>query len=162
MSDIETSTDQLVEVRLEHFPVALWARAQEHADELIREFALIAADTDGNGEHGVPHRLGQLIDSLADRYGSAGTDADRRLSAASDAGVDTVDVVTFQVPRSAADDVRQLGSMLDEADRYCLAGDHLLTLTAAPDVLRFRNWYLDEFARQLSGQSPCPWPDDPA
>jgi uncharacterized protein YfaT (DUF1175 family) len=48
--------------------------------------------------------------------------------------------------------------MLDEADEYCRAGHHLLTL-ATPEELRvFRSWYLGQVAAQLSGAPAEPWP----
>ncbi|MEA2685290.1 MAG: hypothetical protein QOE93_485, partial [Actinomycetota bacterium] len=36
-------TNELVRVRIVGLPLAVWQRASEHGDELMREFALIAA-----------------------------------------------------------------------------------------------------------------------
>lgn len=158
-----TSTDELLEVRLEAFPVQVWERAREHADELIRELALIAAGSeegsDHHGERGVPQRLGELIDRLTDQYGSLTVEQERQLADAAEAGIEALDVLTFRVPPAARPAVAQLMAMFEEADRYCLAGDHLLTLATPPELVRFRMWYLDEFARQLAGSRPRPWPD---
>ena len=48
--------------------------------------------------------------------------------------------------------------MLDEADRYCRQGRHLLTLATPDDLLAYRRWYLREIAEQLAGAAPVPWP----
>ncbi len=48
---------------------------------------------------------------------------------------------------------------MDEADDYCRAGQHLLTLVTPPEALAFRRWYLGEFVRQIAGEQPRPWTD---
>jgi len=72
---------------------------------------------------------------------------------------------TYQLPATVVDAVRALDAILDEADEYCLAGKHLLTLATPPDLVTFRRWYLDggdtacdRFAGFGGGRSgPAPW-----
>jgi hypothetical protein len=49
--------------------------------------------------------------------------------------------------------------MLDEADEYCRSGQHLLTLAADDEIVRFRHWYLEQFIAQIAGEQPVAWPD---
>ncbi len=161
MSETEpTSSPALVEVHLLGLPVPEWARAQERTDELIREFTLIAADLREQGGHSdVPVRLIELVDALTAQYGGLSTTQEAQLSAAADGGEDSIEDLVFHVPPEAAAAATALGGMLDEADEYCRAGEHLLTLASPPDVVRFRNWYLEEFTRQLAGHPATTWSD---
>jgi hypothetical protein len=151
---------ELAEVHLLGEPVSTWAQAQERTDELLREFTLIAADLREQGEHGeVPVRLVELIEALTARYGGLSVDQDAQLVVAAENGLDTIEDLVFMVPPEAGEASLQLQGMLDEADAYCKAGDHLLTLASPSDLVRFRNWYLEEFPRQLSGKPPTAWAD---
>ena len=48
----------LVPVRVLRIPVPIWAKTQEHIDELLREFTLIAAQlNESGGGRDVPVRL---------------------------------------------------------------------------------------------------------
>lgn len=147
----------LQEIRLLQFPLALWQRSQEHIDELLREFALIAR---GEAEHpdSVPHRLMELIADLTAAYGGIGTATERERDEAVARGESVVDLV-YNVPPAMAEPVRRLGDMLEEADGYCRRGRHLLTLQTPPDQLVFRRWFLSEFLTQLGGAAPVPWPE---
>ena len=70
-----------------------------------------------------------------------------------------MEVLEFALPEAAGPACVELGKMLDEADDYCRAGHHLLTL-ATPDEIRiFRDWYLGQVREQLAGAPPEPWPD---
>jgi hypothetical protein len=153
--DLPQDEADLVEVRLLRFPLQLWARAREHHDELMREFALLALSSEPVRDD-VPVRLQALIDALGRRYGPAVEASNAERDQAWSRGDTTCDLV-YQVPRSARHACLQLSALLDEADRFCRAGDKLLTLAAPPDVLAFRRWYLDEFVRQIDGRDPTPW-----
>lgn len=166
MSDSPSVSDRrgisqvaLVEVPVRRIPVAIWARSQEHIDELFREFALIAAgQREHEGANDVPSRLMQLIDDVTERFGGLNTDQENRLADAADSGIAEIDL-TYQIPPEARQACIDLGTMLDEADAYCRDGAHLLTLATPPELVRFRTWFLAEFVRQLDGGSPTPWPD---
>lgn len=154
-----------VTVHLLELPVPLAARSRQWFEELLREFALVAAGaTDGHdGHHGhdgphVPGRLLQMVQLLTARF-SAVSDAPReRLEAAIDRGDRVIPDHVMELPLEAAPATRALGDMLDEADRYCREGQHLLTLATTDDVLAYRHWYLGQIVDQLAGASPTPWP----
>jgi hypothetical protein len=151
-------TGDLHEVRILELPLAVQARAQEQHAELMREFALLAIDGPvARAGHDVPQRLIQLIDDLSTRFGGIGTAADSELAAAADRGADSVDLV-YHVPTSVADACELFSGRLDEADDFCRAGERLLTLAAAADLVAFRHWYLGEFTRQVRGAAPMSWP----
>lgn len=152
---------ELVEVRLRQVPVPLWARAQQHTDELRREFALAALETgsgDGTG-HELPARLTQLMDALNRDFAGVSTAQEEELVAAAENGRPVIEELTYAVPPAAAPASQALGEILDEADRFCRDGEHLLTLAAADDLVRFRHWFLSEFVRQARGEAAVPWPD---
>lgn len=149
----------VVPVRVLRIPVPVWARTQEHIDELLREFTLIAAQmSESGGGRDVPVRLIELIEELTQQYGGLNTDQENRLASAADEGIQEIDLV-YQVPVTASQASLRLRDILDEADDYCLAGTHLLTLATPPDLTRFRRWFLDEFINQLAGAAPVPYPD---
>ena len=149
-------TSELHSVRLLALPVPLWQQSQEHSDELIREFMLIASD-EGAKAHDVPARLLALVEQLTANYGAISEENEQRLAGAAAAGEDSIDLV-YEVPRELEGAVAHLGQMLDEADVFCRHGKHLLTLATPEPQVEFRRWFLDEFTRQLSGESPTPWP----
>jgi hypothetical protein len=155
MSDI---APVLVDVEVRQIPVPLWARTQEHIDELLREFTLIAARLrEQSATLEVPVRLVQLIEEVTQQYGGLNTDQENRLAAAAQAGEQEIDLV-YRIPPDAAAATRHLQDILDEADSYCRSGTHLLTLATPPDMTRFRRWFLEEFINQLAGAKPVPWP----
>ncbi|HEV7209813.1 MAG TPA: hypothetical protein VGN54_13895 [Mycobacteriales bacterium] len=148
----------LVAVQLLALPVALWGRAQEHGDELVREFILIAGNRERRPGHEVPVALTELIEQLTASYGGFTAEQEIVLADAALAGVAQVDL-TFHVPAHTADAVVELNAILDAADEYCRAGEHLLTLATPPEAVAFRRWYLGEFTRQIKGEPPLPWPE---
>ena len=147
---------QLAEVRLVGLPLDVWQRTQEHVDDLLREFALIVQDDEGRAA--TPGRLLGLIDQLSASYGSFSAEQRRLMEEAIDRGEREIDLL-YRLPPEAGPAAQQLGDMLDEADEYCRRGDHLLTLAAREDEVRFRHWFISEFVGQLDGRPPTPWPD---
>jgi hypothetical protein len=71
-------------------------------------------------------------------------------------GEDIVDL-HYRVPEDAALACIHLGYIFDEADKYCRAGRHLLSLATPPESLAFRQWFLGEFVNQIAGAAPTPW-----
>ena len=147
---------ELVDVHLLELPVDVWARTQEHTDELLREFALIASDPAASGE--VPVRLTHLIEVLTATYSGVGSDQEAQLYAAAEAGQAQIDDLSFSVPLATSEACLVLGETLDAADEYCRAGQHLLTLATPDELQRFRRWYLTQFIEQIAGKAPTPWP----
>lgn len=146
---------ELREVRLIGFPLALHQRSQEHHEELIREFQLLALDP--TSAQTVPARLVALIEELTTTYAGFTSSPNAARDAALARGEESVDLV-YSVPVAVGEAARVLDRMLDEADEYCRAGDRLLTLAAAPDTTALRHWQLSEFVAQLAGAAPTSWP----
>lgn len=148
---------RLIEVLLLGFPLAVFARAQEHMDGLLREFRLIeeAADSDRTT---APARLLDLVAELSDRFGGLNSTPEAERDAALLRGEAAIDL-RFRVPPEARAATLRLRDLLDEVDRYCEDGQHLLSLRTPPEAKRFRDWYLEEFLRQLDGGPARPWSD---
>jgi hypothetical protein len=142
----------LISVHILGLPLAVYQRASEHSDELVREFALIRED---DSDH-VPARLLRLIDELNARFGAFTEGPSTTLQDALARGDEAIDLI-YQVPPEAAEAATRLGALLDEADDFCRSGD-LLTLATVPEGLAFRRWFLEEFASQIAGRPPRPWP----
>jgi hypothetical protein len=139
-------------------PIALFLRAREHHDELIREFTLMAirssAGPDGSGP-ALPPRLRELVDILGRRFGASTSRADMERDAAIERGDATVDL-TYHVPASLADDLKMLTQLMDDADDFC-RNETLLTLPRDASMVAFGHWYNNEFLRQIDGLPPTPW-----
>jgi hypothetical protein len=147
---------ELVEVSLLQLPLEVWQRTQEHVDGLVREFALIAQDEEA--KLATPGRLLAQVQQLSAGVGGFSESQRIQMEEALARGEAEIDL-TYQVPPAAAGAAQQLGDMLDEADEYCLRGDHLLTLATPEEELRFRHWFISEFVDQLGGAPPTPWPE---
>lgn len=153
--------DDLRTVRLLELPVQVWAASQEHHDELMREFALLTAgqEDDETDTAPLPRRLLRLVRELTTRFAGS-SDAQRELLfAAAAKGERVVEEVGYTLPVAAGPACEQLLRMLEEADAYCRAGRHLLTLETPQELRLFREWYLGQVCAQLDGASPVPWPD---
>ena len=148
-------SDTLIEIRLVDMDLDDYRRSSEHHEELFREFTLIAAtDPDGSA---VPARLLTLIDELTSEFSSFTAATSEELAAAVERGDARIDLV-FTMPAGASPAVERFSELLAEADEYCRNGD-LMTLAPPADAVAFRNWYLDEFVRQIAGEAPRPWPE---
>jgi hypothetical protein len=164
---VTSGGDALIEVHLLQLPVPVWAKAQEQTAELQREMTLIAETLRGEAEAAeptaaprhLPLRLISLIDSLTADFAGVSMRQDQELEDAASAGRAVIDDLVFHVPAAAAEASHVLGTMLDEADEYCRSGQHLLTLAADDEVVRFRHWYLEQFIAQIAGEPPVAWPD---
>jgi hypothetical protein len=150
----------LVEVHLLALPVPLAARSQQHFEELMREFILIAAGhQQGHSEHEVPARLMNLVDTLVQQFGAVAGDAEERLADAIDRGDRVISDHVLKVPATAGQAAQALGDLLDEADEYCRRGQHLLTLATPAECVAYRRWYLGQLITQIQGAAPTAWTD---
>jgi anti-anti-sigma factor len=139
-------------------PIEVQRATNAHYDALMREFELIR-QSDGAGET-VPVRLLDLVDELSTRFEEFAEQPRAVLEAALERGGRTVDLV-YQVPPEIVDACQSLLALLDEADDYCLAGEHLVTLASPPVVRSYREWFLREFIEQVAGRPPTPWSQHP-
>ena len=155
MSVVAANDSGLVEVRLVQLPVELQAAAEEHNEELLREFSHIV-NSDAETAERIPGRLLSLIARLRAQYAAFTGPPRDRLEQARAAGDPTVDLV-YRVPPSARTVVGEFNAQLEEADAFCRSG-HLLTLATPAELVTFRRWFLSEFERQIAGHPPTPWP----
>ena len=150
----------LIQVHLLNLPVRLAARSQQHFEELMREFILIATGhREGQSEHAVPARLMTLVETLVQQFGAVAGPAEERLADAIDRGDQVIDDHVLEVPAEAGPAAQALGDLINEADEYCRRGQHLLTLATPPDCVAYRNWYLGQVITQLQGATPIAWTD---
>jgi hypothetical protein len=151
-------SDELVTVHLLRLPVGLQARIEEHNAELTRELLLIGEQMRQQGDHaGLPARLVTLVEQLTAEYAVFTGEQEQQIAEAITQGVDEIDV-TYRVPSSVGGAARALDDILEEADEYCRAGEHLLTLPTPPELVTYRHWFLDQFVGQTAGQEPVPFP----
>ena len=155
-----SGTSPLIDVHLLALPVPLAARSQQHFEELMREFILIAAGHhQGHSEHDVPTRLMTLVETLVQQFGAVAGPAEERLADAIERGDQVIDDHLLKVPAEAGPAARALGDLIDEADEYCRRGQHLLTLATPADCVAYRNWYLRQVITQTQGTTPIAWTD---
>ena len=146
--------DGLHEVHLLNVPLQLLAAGREQHDEVMREFAMIALDEEFDSRH-TPKRFLELIDILGRRYGASSARPDAEVDAALERGDITIDLV-YHVPEHVTEAARQLDELMAEADEFCRQ-QHMLALARPQLLIDFSHWYLDEFSRQIAGESPRPW-----
>jgi hypothetical protein len=149
--------EELLTVHVRGLPIAVQTRAQEQTDELTRELTLIGEQLRQQGNTGeLPARLVALIDQLTGRYSRFTAEQEKQLADAIAANEGTVDLV-YRIPASAAGAAQALADILDEADDYCRAGKHLLTLSTPPELVTYRRWFLAQFTTQAVGEPPLTW-----
>jgi hypothetical protein len=150
----------LVPVHLLALPVPLASKSQQHFEELMREFVLIAAGHQhGRSEHEVPARLMDLVETLVQQFGAVASDAEERLADAIDRGDQVIEDHVLNVPATAGPASQALGDLIDDADEYCRRGKHLLTLATPAECVAYRRWYLGQVITQLQGAAPVAWTD---
>lgn len=138
-------------VRLLELPLPLHQRTVQHLDELQREFVYIAVEP---GD--VPTRMLELGRRIRGDFEPFARGPRAALAAAVQAGTPEIDL-EYRVPAAAAAAGRAVNDMLDEVDEFCERGG-MLTLAPAPEVLAYRRWFFGQFAVQIGGDPPTPWP----
>jgi hypothetical protein len=146
--------DGLHEVRLHNVPLRILADSREHHDEVMREFAMLALDEGLDTDH-APARLIELVDILGRRYGAAGSRPDAEIDDALVRGAASIDLV-YHVPDHVAEAAEQLEALMRETDEFCRQ-QQMLALARPELFVRFAEWYLDEFRRQIAGERPRAW-----
>ena len=141
-------------VRLAGCPVRLSLRQDDHLDELVREFQLLAADQDNDDSLALVRQIEGLLHSPAHARFTG-----RRLAQeAARAGCTHVDI-DMAMPRLAATWVRQLHEAVRAADRLC-EDRRLLTLASTEDLRLLRAWMTEELVGQIeNGDAPRTWDD---
>ena len=145
--------DEMHEIALVDFPVARYMQMQQHHDELLREFALIATNTETSK---APKDLLRLADEMYERYGDAAGPFREGVAQAAAQG-EVVTTLKLSIPFSTLRWTEDFLLLFEEADEYCRRGD-LLTEPAPDEVTTFRRWMVGELIRQIrDGATPSPY-----
>jgi hypothetical protein len=137
------------EVRLGFVPTELLVAAKAHVDNIIRELALMQADSET--EPGLPSKTVDLLIRATEEFADARNEIKRQAVAAARRG-DAFTDLTLHLPITAANAGLRYLMALDEADRQARAV-RLLTVAAAPSHRVFREWYVRAMADQLLAAS---------
>jgi hypothetical protein len=145
---------ELHDIALVDFPVARYMQMQQHHDALLREFALIATNTeDSNAPRDL---LLRLADEMYERYGDAAGPFREGVAEAAAQG-EVVTTLKLSIPFSTLRWTEDFLLLFEEADEYCRRGD-LLTPQAPHEVTTFRRWMVGELIRQIrDGATPSPY-----
>jgi anti-anti-sigma factor len=140
-------------VELVGLPLDVHRRANQHAEALRRELALVAhARTPGEA----PMRLYELGVELGPIYVGLNSGADQRLQDAAASTAESIDL-EYLVPERAAGDLQRLSDLCDELDRYCVDRE-LLTVVTPPEGVAYRRWWMGEIIEQVRDRrAPRPW-----
>jgi hypothetical protein len=153
------TTEDVRTIHIIGLPIAVQARAQEHADELTRELALIGAQLRQEGNvRELPAVLLTVIEQLSHQYSGFTVEQEQQLADAMARGDETIDL-TYRVPASVGAAAQTIGDVFDQADVYCSSGQHLLTLATPEDLVTYRRWFLSQFTDQVDGAPPVAWHD---
>ena len=145
-----------VEVHLLGLPLRVRARLSRHVEGLLRELVLVRIGEQRGSDTSLPGRLLKLAAELETTYAPYRAQHAQDMEDALAAGVEFFDV-TYLAPKASAGYIQHLQEVLEEADDFCRAEQHLLTLPACEELVAFRRWLFGEIVRQLAGQPPRPW-----
>ena len=153
--DDSRAATELTTVRILGLPLQLHARAQEQSEGMRREFSLIVEQSRDEVD-AVPGRLLQLSMMLSQRYEGFTAAQEELIQSGIEAGDLQLDELVFTLPAHAGEAAAQLGGVVAEADEFCRQG-RLLMLATSPELVAYRQWYLDNFIAQCAGGDPVPW-----
>jgi len=142
---------------LRDYPLRLWARQQEHSQELLREFKLLLLGKEsGQTTTEAPAQLIALSDMFDRDHGPLIERITAERQAAFDAGADRMDSAVPMLPNIGAllDQVRDV---LFAVDEYCRGGD-MLSLARPRELVELYDWTSQEILAQQDGAEPRPWP----
>jgi hypothetical protein len=143
---------ELHPVELRNLPVGLWHESRRWFEELMREFAVIAASSP---DVEVPRRLLDFVQDVRTRFSRFSESSNLTLEEAHTDGRAHIDL-SLQLPAQAGPIALELFDQVLRADRFCRKGQ-LLTVEMTDPMRRFLEWYLGEVERQLSGAEPTAW-----
>lgn len=144
-----------VRVRLVDVPVALYCATDQHASDLLREVALVAA---ARPDLGKGHLFTELLDAAEQEVlrPAARRRLQETVEAALHAGLPTI-TVELDADIRTADRALAWESMLQRFDTMSQE-ERLLTLPAEPMVRAYRAWYVTEVVEQIrTRRDPVPW-----
>ena len=153
-------TPKLAEVRFLNAPVELMFKADQHHQELMREFALIQL-SDDSAKQDVPARLLEVVERQRRQFSILAFRRTDELAEAIKRGDPYIDMEIDVPSDTAGPAALEMLTTLAEADEFCRRGA-LLTLATPPEYVAFREWFFGEIVRQLDGNPPTPWRDSGA
>ena len=146
---------KLVQVQFLNAPVPLMFKANQHQQELMREFALIQLSDDsakqGRSRPGCSRWSIDTAGSSRRCRSGAPTSLQKRSTRG-----DAHSTWRSTCPRLPGPAALEMLTTLAEADEFCRRGE-LLTLATPPEYVAFREWFFGEIVRQLDGKPPTPW-----
>src|SRR5260221_12891509 len=107
----------IVRVRLLDVPVSLMLRANQHQQDLVREFTLIELSDDG-AKQDVPLRLLDVVERDRREFSALSVRLWEELAAAMERGDPLIDM-EIEIPSSARAAAQDLLATLTEADEFC-------------------------------------------
>ena len=144
------------EAVLRDYPLRIWARQQEHSDEILREFKLLVSGAQSGEADAAPAALLALAEMFSERFGRLVDAITATRLAALEQGADRMDW-RVPLPRSTPELMRQVESVWRAVDEYCRSGE-LLALARPADVVALQDWSIRELVAQFEGAEPTPWP----
>ncbi|WP_432510967.1 ATP-binding protein [Kineococcus sp. SYSU DK001] len=145
-----------MEVQLLGLPLRHRAALGVHVEGLLRELALIRLGREQDLGASLPARLLELAVDLDTTYAPYRAQQAQAMDDALAAGQVAYDAI-YQASAASAAWVRHFSEVLEEADDFCRAQEHLLTAPAGREVVAFRRWLFGQILQQLAGQAPRPW-----
>lgn len=145
----------VAEAVLVDYPLRLWARQQEHTDELVREFRLLLAGQTTGTTDSAPAQLVSLAEMFSERFGKLVDEITSARQVRLDAGADRMDW-RVPLPASTPTLMRQVDQVWAVVDEYCRSGN-LLALARPPEVVALQTWATREIVAQFHGAEPTPW-----
>lgn len=158
MSAPETNdpTEIIGEAVLLDYPLRLWARQQEHTDEILREFVLLLSGEDSGTTAAAPAQLVALASMFSTHFGALIDKITVLRQQRYDAGDDRMDL-PMPLPRSTPELMQRVEQVWAAVDDYCSSGE-LLALARPPQVAALMTWAAQELSRQSRGEKATPWP----
>ena len=145
-----------VRVRLLDVPVALFCAAEQHANDLLREVALMFAARPGLADGHLFAEILAAAETYAQRPAAVRHRIAESIALAQRQGWDSV-TVDFDADADAADGALAWEELLQRFD-VMSRDERLLTLPADPELAAYRAWYVRELVEQVrTGRDPVSW-----
>ena len=139
------------------YPLRLWDRQRQYAEELLREFTLLVLGAQASdSEHHAPRQLVELATTFTARFATELDEINAEREAALERGLDRMD---SRVPLvdGTPELLEQVSVTLAAADAYCCTRQ-LLVLPRPPELVVLSDWVHGELIRQYRGGDPTAWP----
>ena len=138
------------------YPLRIWARQQEHTDEVLREFMLLLSGEESGTTASAPAQLVGLATMFSTSFGALIDQLTVRRQERYDAGDDRMDL-TMPLPRSTPQLMERVAQVWAVVDDYCSSGE-LLALARTAEVVALMSWSAEQLTRQARGEQSQPWP----